>query len=242
MMCRSGGNVRDVILLSGMDSLVGWRYLGEPKAVYCKLGHRYEVKEIVMLSRLAKKIGIDITFDDTLNLKTWELPNAEIPLRNALLAMVASMYGRNVWIVFQKGETQNPSNDRSPEFCEKVSSLLTHMHGKTISVNTPFWDMTKAQMVRWYTNSGYDVVELLEAPGCFGPPSDTDIRGYCNSCGACFRKFVAFEYNGIDTSDYFPNILLWDGVKKYAVRSQSGHYEKERAVEILSVLKQKGVV
>ena len=50
-------NNKKILLMSGgLDSLIGWFYLGKPKPIYCKMGHKYEDKELKCIKNLQRII------------------------------------------------------------------------------------------------------------------------------------------------------------------------------------------
>jgi len=93
-----------ILLFSGgLDSFVAWHFLNNPPTLYVGLGHRYMVHEIEMVKKL---IPATIMETNMLNLGAWEKKDANIPLRNAFLVMIASYYDKDVALIVQQGEME----------------------------------------------------------------------------------------------------------------------------------------
>ena len=225
-----------VVLLSGMDSLISWRYLGSyDTCLYVDLGHAYAKKERESLIFLSISRDIKLILEKC-DWGRWERTDSYIPFRNAVLCFIAANLGYDE-IVFtsQKGELD--LYDRSPEFMELVSLMLSKETGRAIRVWTPFRDMTKQSMVSWYIDQGYPIEDLLLSPGCY---SNSE-KFYCSECPCCFRKAIALEANNIDISQYMPNIWEWKGIPMYVKKLKEGKYDPDRTKETIEVLKVHGL-
>jgi len=167
------------------------------------------------------------------DLGQFEHDDADIPQRNAFLMMGAAMFGASkIHLIVQKGETSIP--DRTPKFFNQMSHLLSELNDREIIVTSPFFGMTKVEMVEWFLNSEGNVQELLKTRSCY-----SYTLGPCGRCGACFRRWVALEHNGIkETMEN--NILLWDGIETYIKKVQAGDYDPQRSRETITVLKMYG--
>jgi 7-cyano-7-deazaguanine synthase in queuosine biosynthesis len=178
-----------ILLFSGgLDSYIAWHYLNKPKTLYIDLGHRYAAHELEMVNKLIPSTIIDTR----LNLADWEEKDANIPLRNAFLVMIASKYDDDVVLVVQKGEMNIP--DRSMRFFNYYGDWLSYLwgDGRTVTFSTPFFNMTKTDMVRWYISAGLDTEKLISTRSCYSPG---DLP--CGNCAACFRRWVAFTNNNL---------------------------------------------
>lgn len=226
--------MKELLLFSGgMDSYIAWHYLGKPQCLYVDLGHRYAVKERLSLFELRKHDSeMNFIIDTRLKLGDMEQDDAYIPMRNSFLLHVAALYEPDkIWLVAQKGEMSIP--DRSPEFFHNMSALLSMLNGRNIEVDTPFKDMTKVDMVAWYQNRGLPINKLLATSSCYHGNN-------CGKCAACFRRFIALELNGI-SEKYLVDPWTTPLAKEYLDRAYSGHYEEDRAEEIIAVLQKYGV-
>jgi len=230
---------RPVLMFSGgLDSLIAWFALGKPKAVHVHLGHRYGASEYFTSMSLAKRLGMDLIIEKRLYLGDQESPDAYIPMRNLFLAMIGALYGDDIYLVFQKGEQSIP--DRSPEFLDKASEMLSFLNERRIVVDSPFHNMTKSGMIRWYLDQGNEkcpVDVLYKSFSCFGSDST---KVPCGECAACFRRWVAFENNGLSLA-LRADIKEWAGIPGYIKRVKAGEYDLDRAREIEGVLRRHGL-
>jgi 7-cyano-7-deazaguanine synthase in queuosine biosynthesis len=230
-----------VLLFSGgLDSYIAYKFMTvelgiEPLLLYFPISHRYEKNEMEAISTLKACGHISkVVYDYSLYLKEWEEPNANIPMRNLLLAAAAARYGDNIWLTVQKGETNIP--DRTPEFFDYCGELLTYLNKQPINLHSPFFDITKVQMVEWYRSKELDPQALLATSSCYHPGE----KGLaCGECSACFRRFCALELNGYK-EPY--KVKPWNSklAREYWKKVQNGFYGKERDEEIIRALVRKG--
>ena len=189
-----------------MDSLIAWYWYGQPETLYVDLGHKYRVKETKAVFKTIPKTKII----NVPSMGVYEKEDAEIPNRNLLLAIYAALEGADTIIcVVQKDEMSIP--DRTLQFMNKTSDLLSILNGRPIQIVTPFAEMDKTDMISWFLDSGYPVEELLKTVGCYAEEA-----GHCGNCPACFRRFVAFKNNNID-----PGYTLSEEIKSYYLYNRS---------------------
>jgi 7-cyano-7-deazaguanine synthase in queuosine biosynthesis len=191
--------------------------------VYCRLGHRYEEKELDAIKRTIPGTVID---DTLINLgRNWEEEDANIPARNLFLVLVAGMHGADkVWLVVQKGEMEIP--DRSERFFKMATEVCSFLLGRKVEVDTPFRYMTKVQMVRWYLKQGLSVGELLKTRSCYSEGEKP-----CGECGACFRRIMALRLNGLD-EEMEVEVKRSKIVKEYYRKWKDGKYMGKRGEEM----------
>jgi 7-cyano-7-deazaguanine synthase in queuosine biosynthesis len=214
----------EILLYSGgLDSYIAWWYLGRPKTLYCRLGHRYEAKELEAVRRTIPETVID---DTLINLgRNWEEEDANIPARNLFLVLVAGMYGADkVWLVVQEGEMEIP--DRSERFFEMATEVCSFLLGREVEVDTPFRHMTKVEMVGWYLKQGLPVEELLKTRSCYSGGEKP-----CGECGACFRRIMALKLNGLD-EEMEVKIESSKIGKEYYRKWKEGKYTGKRGEEM----------
>ena len=220
-----------ILLFSGgLDSYIAWHFLNKPETLYVGLGHRYMTHEIEQV----KKLVPDTTIDSRLNLADWEEKDATIPLRNAFLIMIASKYNKDVILVVQRGEMDIP--DRSVRFFNDFGEWLSFLWEDTVTVSTPFFDMTKTEMVRWYLDTGFDPRKLSSTRSCYSPGDRP-----CGNCSACFRRWVAFTNNNLE-EEYEQPIKNFDGLQKYVDKMKGGLYDKKRTSETLLALRKARII
>jgi len=224
--------MKEVVLFSGgPDSLIAWEYLKRPDALYIQHGCRYEYKQLEAVEKIAVATnnGNIIITDKVLDLSQFESEDAHLPLRNMYFSMIAANMGYvKIWLVTQKGEQSIP--DRSSEFLERISRELSIHMERTVHVDCIFPQMTKQDMVKWYVDEGLDLELLKATVSCFHP----DYR-MCGECPACFRRWIAFEYNGIHEK-YRKDLTKWTGTQEYVKKLKNGEYDEDRTKQTLEVL------
>lgn len=225
--------MRDALLFSGgMDSLIALRVLeargASPTPIYVGLGHRYEQQERERaLALLPNTLAI------TLGIGQWELPSAEIPLRNLYLAMAAVNLGfRRIWLSVQKDEMSIP--DRTPLFFSMASSVLSLLAAEPVEVGTPVADMDKVEMVRWYLGrhpSQEDRQLLVRTWACYHPWRDEP----CGDCPACVRRFIAMRLNEVEEPWHY-KVRGAPVARAYLAKAKSGGYSPARCAHTIAAL------
>lgn len=224
----------------GPDSYIAYLILvsrgHDVKPVKVLLGHKYEKDELKACSELYEKYEVCSDFQ-SYSIHN-EKPDGEIPFRNALIALALSKYSDVIWIAIQRGETANPSNDRSPESFKLISEFISFFVGRNVRVDSPIWDMTKQDLYEWYVKNGYDITLLKKSWSCIRSRAV-----HCGSCPACFRRAVAEQWVGIfDRNDYMNDPRVWSGIETYLKKMKQGLYEERRTVQTLKVLSEWGYV
>jgi 7-cyano-7-deazaguanine synthase len=221
----------DVLLFSGgLDSLVAFHYLERPRCVHINLHGPYSYKERNTVLKLKRTLDIDLVMVDLgFEKQPFEtLPeDAFIPARNLFLATVGSWYGSKVCIGGIKGDNVE---DNNPDAHKAMSRILSAQSRKTIEVFSPFWDMTKSDLVAWYLEHVGDEELLHLSTSCYHPTEHQ-----CGDCGSCFRKWVALKANGIE-----PRYLLSSRISEtYLNRVRNGHYNNDNS-QLFSLLGEGG--
>jgi len=231
---------KEVLCVSGgMDSTIAWFYLNQPKAIYVKLGHKYETKEIESIHNLERVIpGFKVDIIDTeLNLRQFEVgTKAYISKRNLLLAIIAGYYGNKIYIVGVKGDSVE---DKSPEAFKVMSNCLNFIQKPNeppVKIDSPFWGITKPYAIKYLVDSqGKEFAQkvLRASVSCY----DETTMGQCGECPSCFRKWTALEYCKIDCIDWFETDPRgWAGIDEYQTKIENGAYDFQRSQEIKYVL------
>lgn len=234
-----------VLFSGGMDSLITLRYvestmrdlIGSVTKVYCRLGHRYEAEELRAVEKIA---GGKVNIDETLRgLGVIEECDAHIPNRNAHLVLAAlrfvPVYAKEVriWLTVQKDELS--LTDRSENFFKSISRLCSILSKRRVVVKTPWIDVDKTDMVRWYLERGYSENELRDTWACYRPSPEGVM---CGNCGACIRRYIAMSLNGIHER-YFHDPKSTSLAQYYLEKAKSGHYGEQRNERILEALDEK---
>jgi len=214
--------MKEILLFSsGIDSYIAWYYLNKPQTLYINMFHKYHKEEINRVKAL-----IPSTIIKDLDLSKFEDWDADIPMRNLYLSMMALNMGYDkIWLSIQKEEMTTP--DRSERFFKEASSLCSFLTKREIIIDTPFREMDKVDIVKWYVDSKFSVSLLKETWACYNP-----IKGEpCGDCGACFRRFMAFKLNKIE-EPWFNKVYKSATASAYQFRAETGYYSIHRSEQI----------
>ncbi|MFA6423574.1 MAG: 7-cyano-7-deazaguanine synthase [Patescibacteria group bacterium] len=225
---------KEILLFSGgLDSFIAWHYLGHPPVLFLDAKQSYVKKEFGTVKYFAKKLKMNLIIDNTLDLLKWEKENYYIPYRNVFFAMIASLYAEKVYLVGIKGDSVDDNNS---EITKVMSSFLENFNsGQKIEITSPFYNMTKSEIVKWYLDQKLPIDDLKRSRSCYDKNSKTQ----CGECGSCFRRWIAFENNGIKEK-YDKNPWDWKELENYRIRMEKGLYDKSRSKETIQVLKKYG--
>lgn len=210
--------VSDNIILcfsGGLDSMIAWYYLGKPKCIFFHCS-KYSETELNAVLR----INPNTIISDALNLKTFEYgDNAYIPHRNILFAAIASNYSNNIVIA---GVKDDVVEDKNSQAFDLMSNTLTSTSKKTIYIDSPFWNFTKSEIVKWFIKYVPDAEELIKlSTSCYNG------QRFCGKCPSCFRKACSLNDNGIFYE--FTNNKL---IKQYHDAAIQGEYIESRNISI----------
>ena len=100
---------KSVLLFSGgMDSVIFNKLLNPDVLLYINSGVNYESEEKRCLSNLISNKYIDkkklIILDNVVNLSQFERDDKIVPNRNAILMMIASLYGETLYLGSVSGD------------------------------------------------------------------------------------------------------------------------------------------
>jgi len=207
---------KGVLCISGgVDSVVAYYYLNKPTSVYFNTGVPYADKE----KRALENLGIPYIEDNSLKFPE---KGIYIPHRNLLFASRASQYGNPVYIAGLKDDMVEDKNEMA---FSVMSDCLSVIGKEPVEIESPFWEMMKEDVVRWFlANDGHAEYRLKLTCSCY---SESNFE--CMFCEACFRKNCALFANGIKRT--FHN---WKLVQHYTNRALEGYYLAERNVSILN--------
>jgi 7-cyano-7-deazaguanine synthase in queuosine biosynthesis len=233
-----------VLISGGVDSFIGWVRMGYPEALYVVINHKYKQLELEALDKLSLAVP---DFRNRLTMSheiakigEWEKPDAEIPARNLLLAIVAAQKGfSTIGLVCQQDERSIP--DRSIMFFEQTNSLLSSLFNRNIELTAVFPQSDKTDMIEWYLQAGeteysrdQKVDWLKKTVACYTPVYKRNAELLqCGKCPACFRRAVAFSLNGIEEK-YDSDVWTSDVAKEYQHRALNSYYSAKRCGRILS--------
>jgi 7-cyano-7-deazaguanine synthase in queuosine biosynthesis len=223
---------KEILLFSGgMDSFIAWHYLKYPPVLFLDAKQSYiskEIKAVKYFSRKYEKMKLKI--DNSLDLSLWEEVNHYIPYRNIFFVMIASLYAPKIYLVGIKGDRVD---DKSPKANKLMSKFLLNFNkNKSIEVASPFYGMSKSDLVKWYIDKNLPIGDLLKTRSCYSKKT----MNQCGRCSSCFRRWVALENNNIH-EDYDSPPWKWKGAKEYVEKMKAGLYDKERTEETFSALR-----
>ena len=229
-----------------MDSLIAYFFIqleykrSVDACLFVDVRQRYrdvEIESCLAVKRQEK--NFPLRFRKGPDLSISEEPSANIPLRNLYLvceAVTCFSGVKEVYLVCQRGENYVP--DRSPEFFELTTALLERL--EKVRVVNPFVTMTKQDIVEWYIHNKLPRELLYATVGCYNPVLKAEKWEHCGSCSACFRRSVAFAYNGLSLDRMCSDIRKWEGIQKYIQDIKERRMEKRREKQTLEVLREWG--
>jgi len=237
---------REVLCFSGgVDSVIAWHYLNFPQPIYVMMGHKYQLKETNCIGKLKKLIPKlkSIIYYNGPELGRFETgPKAYISQRNFHLALCASHYGNKIYIVGIKDDKIEDKNKAAFDVMSFACNFIRKPGELNIKICSPFWGMTKSQLIRWFIDSyPMDYVEkvLKTSVSCY----DANTIGSCGNCFSCARKWLALESAGIKNSHtwFEKDIRKFKGLNEYVVGIKQGKYNIERAKNTREVLEKYGI-
>jgi len=243
-------NFRVYLAISGgMDSFTLHNMLMESgtkfESVFFNIGDDSHVLERKVIGNLIKTPIID------LSLEQWKFERHDYILsgRNVviILLLAHSMQQRGhwgeIWMGNLQGESPDFGGDKSRRFFNDMNILLA-MSGYDARIVNPLIGFDKFDEVVYWKDRGR-VDELIATKSCF-----SDIYFNCGQCQSCFRKYIAFLYNGIDIGDIFEQPMKFEPyIEKYKIVMTSAlinqdfrAYSKmrcERTLEAIRMIEEK---
>jgi len=199
-----------ILLFSGgMDSYIAWHYLGKPKTVYFDLGTPYAQKEIKVIKQLVP----DTIIETCLNLESRQIGDYFIPYRNLYFALLANKYSDEIVMA---GLKDDGIEDKNEAIFAEWSLLLSKMILRPVVVQSPFWQMTKEDIVKWYIDNVEDTELLLKTVSCY---SEEDTN-YCGRCRSCFKKWAPFWNNNIRFPYHNKALMMMYYTKHYPLKEK----------------------
>lgn len=210
-----------ILLFSGgIDSFVAWHYLGHPQTLFFYARTRYSNKEF----KIVKELIPNTIIDQSLDLHDREYgEKAYIPFRNLIFFLQATKYSDHIVLA---GVADDQVSDKNEKAFKDFSRLAFKLEGRPVKLTSPFWKMTKKQVIQWYLNNIGDVPTLLKTTSCYHPAGH-----YCGRCPSCFRKWCALWANKIYLE--FSNQELMD---QYLQSANAKKYLPERNQDIVEAV------
>lgn len=187
--------LRVILVSGGIDSYCAWHHYtscgdGDINIpVFIDYGQSYVEKEMGACRKLFENVSILSVG----KIKSGQnKDNPFIPARNlAFASLIAMIYNPDE--IVMGGLRDDNVIDKSPEAFAEMSTIISKHSGKSINIISPFWTMSKGEVVEQYLKNNGSVGTLKMCISCYEGDD-----GHCNDCPACFRRFVALASNGID--------------------------------------------
>jgi len=245
----SGEGKKTIVLTSGgIDSVAGMLYCEEKGIDYVpfwlRFGQRNQRGEKESVYGVAQKLGIsplrcDVNLEEYVKKgwSAWKL--GIIPARNFMIASLAGLYINNlkeneidVFLCASKDEIVESHNDTSPEFYREASKLMSGFYNKKISICTPFKDVNKADIIKYWSKKweGESGVAISDTMTCF-------LGEHCGTCSSCYYRRINGLVAGVDDVDFKEDPLHDKGglIKEYYLKSFD-NWSDTRRIDFLIAL------
>jgi 7-cyano-7-deazaguanine synthase in queuosine biosynthesis len=203
-----------IMYSGGLDSLIAYHYAKaygyDPVCINVDFGQPYNVKEEASLYLAPNLIRLSI--NGLYKAIESRMTNQIIPSRNVLLAVIGSMFSNNVWINALDGEQNGKEHDKSPRFFSDASILLSYTNEffqERTLVESPFSDMSKAEIIQWGLLNGVSKEKMFVTSSCYDPSPYK-----CGRCLTCVKRYLAFMSNNITEPGYISDPLASDYYKE----------------------------
>lgn len=234
--------MRKVLLYStGLDSELHRMLLNPDVLLFFRSGASYQSHEEKQLKKLCDRKIVDkrkVIIDDTLNFESMERKDHIVPMRNIFYALRGLGYGERVYLGTNAFDIYYDQKDFTAwglttfvrsyyHTAEKPESWDT----KDCTVETPYANLTKAELLNVAISEGHDVSHISTLRTCY----DKDSEKGCGCCPACMHKAIALANNGL----FRPS--LFDTDPRIGAKKQMEFYAEalgERFVNELNILMQ----
>jgi 7-cyano-7-deazaguanine synthase in queuosine biosynthesis len=210
------------LISGGIDSTIMAFEFPEAQKVFINYGQPYAFEEFQTLKKIFGSFE-EITLSGS-DIQTEA--NGFIPNRNLCLASLVSMRF-NPDKIFFAGLKDDLVEDKNPAAFEQMSVILTAFARKKVQVFSPYWNLTKGELVQNFLKTRPDAKAILQQTfSCYKP-----VQGKpCLDCSACFRRYVALATNSVAVPVVSKRMFL-EYFTKFA------KYDSSRASRILIAAK-----
>lgn len=214
-----------LLFSGGVDSFVAYHVLNKPATIYYDLGTKYSDKELHAIDNNFK-FNTTIDKHSLKHLGKYEQSeSAFIPFRNLYLCMQVLADYQSVDTIYIAGLKDDNVNDKNEAIFKRWSVMFSEMLERDIRIDSPFWEMTKSDVISLYVNEYGNVEDIINLVSCYNGS-----HVCCNKCKACFRKNCAI-YTATDYFIPFYNEALVD---KYLIAT---YYDRDRIKAIRTYAK-----
>ncbi len=191
------------LVSGGLDSILIWRLLGCPDALYVKLHTPAMLHEMTVLQFQGDMAGTHNIMIRDCPMNLFEKGNGYVPYRNLILVALAAQIDPEV-VVSQVAEWAPDKNHR---FWRRVTRLLnqagrgsTQGMNQRAKVSAPFASWTKGDLIKEhadrYGEKGTRAV-IACTWSCY-----RDGPQHCGQCSGCQQRMVAELASGFDVTRY----------------------------------------
>ena len=212
-----------ILLVSGgLDSYIAGEYLKLEGYNITPLFIDYSGKYTQKEKTICRNLYPDLKINNMCNFKDAEFgEKAFIKNRNAHFALIASNYGNTIAM---GGLKDDNVGDKSPEAFLAMERLLNTINPGTYSVISPFWRMTKSDIIKWYLDCDFPIDKLLKTTSCYHPTEH-----FCGKCPSCFRKWCAFSDSQI--AHHLPMFNNKELVTTYLSNIKSYDLQRQQSIK-----------
>jgi 7-cyano-7-deazaguanine synthase in queuosine biosynthesis len=189
---------KGLLYSGGMDSFI-LRRLYNLEAVYFDLGSRYSDKEI----RLIKKFNKEVAKDNPIKIhklsffgKNFEEESGYVPYRNLILFLKMTLLGSDEIYFGMVNEWQR---DKNKSFFRLVENIVHDMGKRKLKIITPFYGMSKSNVLKKYIEAGFSVDDLYK----YSRSCVMGTERECGQCISCLSKYIALVNNGVYRKGWF---------------------------------------
>lgn len=183
-----------LLFSGGLDSACAFYVLGKPAALYCggeggpaREANLGELQAVAMMRKMSPEFltrcrMILMDFSPFMRAKEWNFP------REQLLCQLAWSHGSNkVFLGWTKSD--GITQARAQEQCAKFAGAVDRAN---FTVEMPFWNVSKAQLVRMAIDAGAPHAFLLASHSCV-----RQSEYHCGDCMNCCERFIALKCAGV---------------------------------------------
>ena len=229
-------------LTGGMDSTTMYKMLEKSGTqylpYYIDMGQDYVADELDAVKNITgtvpKKLDLDV---DIYKLDHIILGRNMLFILKMADDMAEQGFWGEIWFGNLEGESPIVGGDKSRRFFNDMNTMLVN-HGYDIRIVNPLIGMNKFdQVALWKADNS--IMQFKKTKTCFAGGTHQ-----CGKCQACFRKYIAFKYHGIDLDDQYDTIDFDQHIKKYKIKMSDllenkdySSYSKDRMEKTLFVIK-----
>lgn len=211
-----------LMVSGGLDSYVAQHFAlasgFQVEPIYVMLGHPYQKTEIAAVTEMYRQVTL-VRSNYYLMAKEFSSDHI-IWGRNAHLSLIGGLHNPVVWLMALDGEQNGAEGDKSKGFFVGMSHVLTasltSLHGCPVVVESPFAEMSKAEVIAWALGNGVDREALFRTTSCYSETHDK-----CGVCLTCFKRAAAFLLNDIEEPGYATNPFKSEYAKALSQRMRS---------------------